>query len=63
MFVNEIVNFQVILTHILEKKLAKYYMGLKWTDKEGGIHLLEKSGMNSSQLGYLFFFFLVFLVK
>ena len=43
MFVNEIFNCQVILTHVLKKKLAKYYMylGLKWTDKEGGIHLLE----------------------
>ena len=41
---NEIFNFQVILTHAFDKKkLAKYYMylGLKWTGEEGGIHSLE----------------------
>ena len=38
---NEIFNFQVILTQIFENKLAKYFLGLKWTDEEGGIHLLE----------------------
>ena len=37
---NEIFNFQGILTHVFEKKkLAKYYLGLKWTNEEGGMHL------------------------
>ena len=38
---NEISNFQVILTHFIKKNLAKYYLRLKWTDEEGGLHLLE----------------------
>ena len=39
---NEIFKFQGILTCFFDqKKIAKYYSGLKWTDNEGGIHLLE----------------------
>ena len=38
---NEIFKFQGILTRFFEKFLAKYYLGLKWTDKEEGIHILE----------------------
>ena len=26
---------------LYRKKLAKYYLGLKWADEEGGIHNLE----------------------
>ena len=41
MCTNKLINFQIILTHFCEEKENKYCLGLKWTDKEGGIHILE----------------------
>ena len=38
---NKLINFQIILTHFCEEKENKYCLGLKWTDKEGRIHILE----------------------
>ena len=51
---NEIFNFQVILTHVLEK-IGQILFGLKWTDEEGGYTSSGESGIKSSMLRYLFF--------
>ena len=40
-FVNEIFNFQVILKHAIDKNWPYTIFGLRWTDGEGVIHLLE----------------------
>ena len=43
MCVNELLNFQVILTHVhfFLQKRAKHKLELKWTDEDVGIHFLK----------------------
>ena len=37
MCTNELINVQIILTKFFAKK---NYLGMKWTDGKGGLHLL-----------------------
>ena len=61
-FVTEIFNFQVILTHVLEKigQILPLF-GVEMDRQRRGYTSYGESGMKSSLLRYLFFCF-VFLV-
>ena len=57
---NELINFQFILTHFCGAKIGKYCLGLKCTDKElRGYTYSRESGMKSSLLRYIYFYFLL----
>ena len=53
-FVNEIFNFQVILTHVLEK-IGQILHGVEMDRQRRGYTSFGESGMKSSLLRYLFF--------
>ena len=57
-FVNEIFNFQVILTHVL-KKIGQILFGVEMDRRIRGYTSSGESKMRSSLLRYLFFVFLV----
>ena len=58
---NEIFNFQVILTQVFWKKIGQIPIGIEMDGEDGGIHFLffGESGMESSLLRYFFGVFLV----
>ena len=58
---NEIFNFQGILTHVFEKKKGKILFRVEMDKRRRGYTCTSsgESGMKSSLLRYLFFAFLV----
>ena len=60
MFLNEIFNFQVILTHVIEKKIDQILFGVEMDRRRMEYTSSGESGMKSSLLRYSFFW--VFLV-
>ena len=58
-FMNEIFNFQGILTHVFEKKIGQILFGVEMDRRRRGYTSSGESGMKRSLLRYLFFAFLV----
>ena len=56
---NEIFNFHVILTHVLEKKNGQILFGVEMDRRRRGYTSSGESGMESNLLRYLFFVCLV----
>ena len=59
MFVNEIFNFQVILTHVIEKN-GQILFGVEMDRRRRGYTSSGESGVESSLLKYLFIYLLSF---
>ena len=51
---NEILNFQVILTHVIKKKPGQILFGVEMDRRRRGFTSSGESGMKSSLLRYLF---------
>ena len=52
---NEILNFQVILTHFIEKKIGQILFGVEMDRRRRGNTSSGESGMKSNLLRYSFF--------